>query len=70
MPLNKRRALAKLPTLTWEELDWLEQKCRSLKEHASGPRVYSSTGDATHVREAARALVEHFDDVLYKHHGG
>lgn len=58
-----------LKTLTWEELDHLEQRCRAMKKTAKGPQVYNSNGDATHRAAAQRAFVDHFDDVLYKHHG-
>jgi hypothetical protein len=68
--LNKPKAQQKLKKLTWEELDWLEQRCRELKVGADGPRVYSSGGDSTHRAQGATALREHFEDTFEKHHGG
>lgn len=69
MRLNKKKALAKLPLLTWEELDWLEQQCRAHKDNARGPRFYSNRGDGTHQAEGMQALHDHFIGVFDKHHG-
>lgn len=69
MKLNRTKADKKLKLLSWEELDWLEQKCRALKGSAKGARVYTSAGDSTHRAEAVRSYVDHSYDVFEKHHG-
>lgn len=68
-PIDRERAVKRLRELEWEDLDWLEQTCRSLKGDAPGFRVFRSTGDLTHRAQAAREMNDYFDDVLSKHHG-
>ena len=68
--LNKDKALRKLPTLTWEELDWLEKQCRFFKTDAVGARTFRSDGDDTSTQQAATALTDYFEDTFQKHHPG
>lgn len=70
MNLNKAKAQIKLRQLTWEDLDWLEQRCRALKGNADGPRVFSSSGDSTHKAQASQSLHSYFEDTFNKHHPG
>lgn len=67
--MNRAKTLEKLKTLTWSELDWLEQEIRRAKQTAGGGKCFSSNGDGTHRAEAVREITEYFEDVLYKHHG-
>ncbi len=67
--MNRKKAAIKMATLSWEDLDWIEQKCRELKRNAGGGKFYSSNGDSVHKAQATRALVDHFESVYDKHHG-
>ena len=60
--LDKERLTSELGQLTWEELDWLERKCKGYKEDAPGSRVYRG-------KEAGRQLGRYFEDTFHKHHG-
>ncbi len=60
--LNKEKAEIKLKNLSWEELDWLEKKCKEYKNSAEGPRIYKN-------EEAVKPLARYFEDTYHKHHG-
>jgi hypothetical protein len=67
--MDKQKIAARLATYSWEELNWLEDTVRALKENARGPRTYrvSDRSSASSQRESRRAFEDYFDDVAAKH---
>ncbi len=70
MKLNRPKAAARLLTMRWEDLDWLEQECRRVKSSADKPRVYRSDGDRQHRAEARQSMLAEYVGGIEKHHGG